>query len=132
MTNSTRFYKCEACGNVVGMIEDAGVPLYCCNQKMQHLEPKSSQDCGCKELPKVEVNGKRIHVNVGECKHDMDNNVHTGWVYLETNQGGHRKSLCKENRPEICFELSADEAPHRIFAYCNKHGLWQDNLQAGL
>ena len=130
MKNQTRFYKCEVCGNVAGLIEDAGVPLYCCNQEMAHLEAKGDRDCQNTELPQVTVNGKRVHINVGECKHEMDGHKHIGWVYLETNQGGHRKSLCKENRPEICFELSADENPHRIFAYCNKHGLWQNDLQA--
>ena len=129
MKNETRFYKCEKCGNVVGLIVDQGVPIFCCNQKMTHLEAKKDCDCMGKDLPKVEVNGKRVHVTVGNTKHDMSNNRHTGWVYLETNQGDHRKSLCEENRPEICFELTADEQPHRLFAYCNRHGLWQTQLQ---
>ena len=33
-----RFYICEHCGNIVGMIHDAGVPMMCCGQKMTRLE----------------------------------------------------------------------------------------------
>lgn len=129
MNNETRFYKCEKCGNVVGSLINQGAPIFCCNREMTHLKPTNRCCCTDNDMPKVEVNGKRVHVKVGDIKHDMSNNRHTGWVYLETNQGGHRKSLCEENRPEICFELTADEHPHRLFAYCNRHGLWETQLQ---
>ena len=35
---NTKFYVCSHCGNIVGMLHDAGVPLMCCGQKMQKLE----------------------------------------------------------------------------------------------
>lgn len=128
MSVTERFYKCSHCGNVIGMIEDAGVPVYCCNEAMEKMEAKDSISCDDKKLPFVKTGDKHIAVVVGPCKHDMDNTDHIGWVYLETNQGGHRKSLCKENRPEVCFELSEGEHARRVFAYCNKHGLWRHNL----
>ena len=28
-----KFYICEHCGNIVGKIHDAGVPLMCCGQR---------------------------------------------------------------------------------------------------
>ena len=33
--SDTKFYICEHCGNIVGKIHDAGVPLMCCGQKMK-------------------------------------------------------------------------------------------------
>ena len=33
-----RFYVCEHCGNIIGVIHDAGVPMMCCGQKMTKLE----------------------------------------------------------------------------------------------
>ncbi|MGI5824620.1 MAG: desulfoferrodoxin family protein [Bacillota bacterium] len=130
MNKTERFYKCEHCGNIIGLIEDTGVPVYCCGEAMKRLEAKDSCDCDDKKLPFVKVNDKHISVFVGPCKHDMDDTSHIGWVYVETNQGGHRKSLCKENRPEVCFELSNQEHARRIFAYCNKHGLWKTEVSA--
>ena len=29
-----KFYRCRHCGNLVGLIEDHGVPLICCGEKM--------------------------------------------------------------------------------------------------
>ncbi len=33
-----KFYICEHCGNIVGMIHNSGVPMMCCGQKMTKLE----------------------------------------------------------------------------------------------
>ena len=46
-----KFYICEHCGNIVGKINDAGVPLMCCGQKMKELVPgtveASTEKHGC-------------------------------------------------------------------------------------
>ena len=39
MCDNNKFYICEHCGNLIGMIHDAGVPMMCCGQKMTKLEP---------------------------------------------------------------------------------------------
>ncbi len=31
--NDPRFFVCEHCGNLIGVIHDAGVPMMCCGQK---------------------------------------------------------------------------------------------------
>ena len=31
---NAKFYICRHCGNLVGMVNDSGVPLVCCGQKM--------------------------------------------------------------------------------------------------
>ena len=38
MSYNNKFYICEHCGNLVGMIHDSGVPMMCCGQKMKKLE----------------------------------------------------------------------------------------------
>jgi superoxide reductase len=126
MKPTERFYKCNICGNVIGMIEDAGVPLYCCNQPMEKIH--ASQENNSPNAPKVKVNNKEVSVYVGDFNHNISDTDHVGWVYLETDEGGHRKNLGPKNRPEICFSLSESETPRSIFAYCNKHGLWQKTL----
>ena len=32
-----RFLKCNHCGNIVAMVEDKGVPVMCCGQKMAEI-----------------------------------------------------------------------------------------------
>ena len=43
---SAKFYICRHCGNLVGMIHDAGVPMMCCGQKMEALEPNTVEASG--------------------------------------------------------------------------------------
>ena len=52
---SAKFYICRHCGNLVGMIHDAGVPMMCCGQKMETLEPNTVEASGEKHLPAVTV-----------------------------------------------------------------------------
>ena len=35
-----KFYVCETCGNFVGMIKEAGVPMMCCGKKMKEIVPE--------------------------------------------------------------------------------------------
>ena len=37
MKATERFYVCEHCGNMAGLIHDAGVPMMCCGQPMKQL-----------------------------------------------------------------------------------------------
>ena len=34
-----KFYRCEHCGNIIDFMEDAGVPISCCGEKMQEIIP---------------------------------------------------------------------------------------------
>ena len=68
---SAKFYICRHCGNLVGMIHDAGVPMMCCGQKMEALEPNTVEASSEKHLPAVTVEDGAIHVNVGSVDHPM-------------------------------------------------------------
>ena len=48
-----KFYICEHCGNIVVKVHDAGVPVFCCGQKMTELVPgavDAVSSAGCNEL----------------------------------------------------------------------------------
>ena len=68
---NAKFYICRHCGNLVGMIHDAGVPMMCCGQKMETLEPNTVEASGEKHLPAVTVEDGAIHVNVCSVDHPM-------------------------------------------------------------
>lgn len=40
MTCETRFFRCDICGNLVGMIHSSGAPMTCCGQHMTELDPR--------------------------------------------------------------------------------------------
>ena len=122
-----KFYICEHCGNIVGMIHSAGVPLMCCGQKMTKLEAGVVEASLEKHIPVVTVEGNTVRVNVGSVTHPMSEEHHIAWVYLQTNRGGQRKCLDVTGAPEVTFTL-ADETPVAVYAYCNLHGLWKTDL----
>ena len=128
MTKS-RFYICEHCGNVIGMIHDAGVPVVCCGQKMTRLEPGTVEASVEKHLPVVTVSedGKTVTASVGSVTHPMTPEHSITWVYLETDKGGQRKALNPGEEPTVAFAL-ADEKPIAVYAYCNLHGLWKTEV----
>lgn len=123
-----RFYRCSHCGNMVGLINDAGVPLMCCGTKMEALVPNTVEASGEKHLPYVHVEDGSVFVNVGTVEHPMADEHYIEWIYLETEDGGHRKALRPGEKPEVTFALG-DDKPVAVYAYCNLHGLWKTDIK---
>ncbi len=123
----TKFYICRHCGNLIGMIKDAGVPVVCCGEKMQALVPNTTEAAGEKHLPVVTVEDGAVHVNVGAVNHPMAAEHYIEWIYLETENGGQRKALKPGDAPDVVF-MTGDDRPIAVYAYCNLHGLWMTEV----
>ncbi|MBP3312400.1 MAG: desulfoferrodoxin [Butyricicoccus sp.] len=119
-----RFFVCEHCGNLVGVIHDAGVPMMCCGQKMTELVPGSTDAAQEKHVPVIKVDGDKVTVSVGSAAHPMAPEHFIEWIYLQTEKGGQRKALVPGAAPEAVFALT-DDKPVAAYAYCNLHGLWK-------
>ena len=122
-----KFFVCEHCGNLVGVINDAGVPMMCCGQKMTQLIPGTVEASVEKHLPVVTVDGDKVKVEIGSVAHPMAEEHSILWVYLQTNKGGQRKNLAVGEAPVAEFSL-LNEKPVAVYAYCNLHGLWKTEL----
>ena len=122
-----KFYICRHCGNLIEMVHDAKVPMFCCGEKLEELVPNTVEASGEKHIPVVEVKGSQVHVNVGSVDHPMVSEHFIEWVYVETENGGYRKELHPESAPHVVFELGEDKAV-AVYAYCNLHGLWMTKL----
>ena len=118
-----KFYICEHCGNIIGMVKDKGVPVMCCGQKMKELVPNTVEASGEKHIPAVSLEGNVLKVNVGSVNHPMAEEHFIEWVYVETENGGMRKNLKPGQEPNVTFALGEDKAI-AVYAYCNLHGLW--------
>ena len=125
--NNQKFYVCEHCGNMIGMIHDAGVPKMCCGKKMTRLEPGTVEASHEKHIPVVKVEGNVVNVEIGSVEHPMIEAHSILWVYLQTDKGGQRKNLEVGKAPKVSFAL-ADEKPLAVYAYCNLHGLWKADI----
>ena len=127
MKNNVKFYICEHCGNVIEKVEDHGVPVMCCGQKMAELVPGVVEASREKHIPVAVVEGDRVKVSVGSIAHPMAEEHSILWVALESDKGLYRKHLEVGAAPEAVFAL-ADEKPIAVYAYCNLHGLWKQEL----
>lgn len=127
MCEKSKFYVCEHCGNLVGMINSSGVPMICCGQKMTKIEAGTVEASREKHIPVAEVADGKVKVTVGSVEHPMAEEHSILWVYLETDKGGQRKCLKPGEAPTVEFAL-AGETPIAVYAYCNLHGLWKTEL----
>ncbi len=122
-----KFYVCETCGNLVGMVHSSGVPMMCCGKKMTELVPGTVEASKEKHIPVATVEDGKVIVNVGSVDHPMTEEHLIEWVYLETCCGGHRRCLKAGDAPTVTFVLG-EEKPIAVYAYCNLHGLWKAEL----
>ncbi|MBO5855953.1 MAG: desulfoferrodoxin [Alistipes sp.] len=123
---TTKFYKCETCGNVVVKLVDSKVPVMCCGKKMEELVPNTVDASGEKHLPVVTMlDDKRMKVEVGSVAHPMETEHHIAFIYVELENGGIKVDL--KDKPETIVYLG-DEKPLAVYEYCNLHGLWKTEL----
>lgn len=120
-----KFFKCEHCGNIITMVENKGVPVMCCGQKMTELVPGTVDAAVEKHIPVYEVKDGIVEVSVGEVEHPMMEAHFIEWVAVQTDKGIYRKYLAPEQAPKVCFALCDDETIEAVYAYCNLHGLWK-------
>ena len=125
--SNTKFYICEKCGNLVEKIEDSGVPMMCCGQKMTAIEAGTVEASREKHIPVATVEGNSVKVVVGSVEHPMASEHSILWVELKTDRGVQRKNLVVGEPPVVVFAL-ADEKPLEVHAYCNLHGLWKSEI----
>lgn len=123
----SKFYICPHCKNIIGMIQDVGVPVFCCGQKMEELVPNTVEASTEKHLPVVTVDGDTITVTVGAAEHPMQEDHLINWVYVQTEKGGQRKDLKPGEAPSVSFVVKDDQAV-AVYAYCNLHGLWMTEV----
>ena len=120
-----KLFKCMHCGNIVEKIEDTGVPVVCCGQKMEELVPNTTDAAQEKHVPVIEVSGRNVVVKVGSVEHPMLEEHHIAFIVLETNLGTQRKFLDVAGKPEAKFVLAEGEEVVAAYEYCNLHGFWK-------
>ncbi len=120
-----KFYICKHCGNIIGLINNAGVPLVCCGEEMTELVPNTVDASHEKHVPVIKAEGGRVTVEIGSVPHPMLQEHHISWVYIQTARGGQRKNLEIGEKPAVEFSITEDDKLLSAFAYCNLHGLWK-------
>ena len=120
-----RFYKCSHCGNIIAFVDNKGVPVKCCGEKMEEIVANTVDAAKEKHVPVIKVDGNLVTVTVGDVAHPMLAEHSILWVALETKQGAQRKELAVGSEPVVQFALVDGDEVKAAYAYCNLHGLWK-------
>ena len=120
-----KYFICQHCGNIVAMIRDRGVPIYCCGEAMQEILPGTTDAAHEKHVPVYQVHGNQVTVTVGEVAHPMTAEHYIEWICLQTKFASQHRKLEPNSPPTACFALCDGDAVERVYAFCNLHGLWQ-------
>ena len=120
-----KFYVCEHCGNKVTFVDNKGVPVVCCGQKMEELVPNTTDAAVEKHVPVVALDGNVVSVTVGSVVHPMTEEHLIERIIVETTQGYYVKNLEYTDTPTATYSLNQNEELVAVYEYCNLHGLWE-------
>ena len=118
------FYVCKHCGNLITFVENKGVPVTCCGEKMTKLVAGAVDAALEKHVPVVSVDGNKVSVSVGSVEHPMTKEHLISWIAVETSKGFQLKKLDETVKPYAEFALADGEEFVAAYEYCNLHGLW--------
>ena len=123
---NTVFYKCEVCGNLIGLINGNADHIKCCGKEMERLEANSQDAAQEKHVPVYQRDGDEIVVGVGKTSHPMDKDHYIMWIAVVSDNQTTRVRLYPEQDAIARFKYIPQST---IYAYCNKHGLWKAEVE---
>lgn len=123
-----KIFKCPHCGNIVTKLYDSGVPLVCCGEEMEELQLKTIEEGTEKHLPMLSIKDNTVKVTVSTQLHPSTMNHHISFIILETTKGFRVERLSPEAEPSVTMKITDDEEVISVYAYCNVHGLWKNEL----
>ena len=126
MNNELIIKKCTKCGAMVKVFKDCtcdNCGIKCCGEEMKALVPNSVDAAFEKHVPTYEVKDGKIFVKVN---HVMDEDHYIEWI-----------AIVFDNKEVIkYFEPGKEAITHckyvpgaKLYAYCNKHGLWKAKVE---
>ena len=118
--------RCKSCGAMVKVIEDCSCTdcgIKCCGENMEVLIPNSVDAAVEKHVPVYEKVEDEIFVKVN---HVMEKEHYIEWISLVTENKEETITLYPEQNAEVRFKYIPNST---IYAYCNKHGLWKQEVE---
>lgn len=122
------FFICNHCKNIIYFVNDSGVPVNCCGEKMHALIANTTDAAKEKHVPVYEIHCDEIKVQIGSTKHPMLAEHYIEFICLQTENGIQIKYLNPGNEPNTTFNVK-DKKILSIFAFCNLHGLWKTDIK---
>ena len=112
-----KFYVCPVCGNVIQSAGEAVIS--CCGITLPPLEAEEADN---EHIIHKEISEDEYYVTVN---HPMTKEHHISFLAALSDQGIQLVKLYPEQSAEARFKINRIS---RIYAYCNRHGLFQIKL----
>lgn len=113
--------KCSKCGALIEVLQDG--EIICCGDQMKKVITNSVDAVVEKHVPNYRIDGEKIIINVN---HVMEEKHYIEWIAISNDNGICKKFLKPMETPEVCFKYMSGS---KIYAYCNKHGLWCNEVE---
>ncbi len=126
MKNELLIKKCQKCGALVEVINDCNCNecgITCCGETMVKLISNSVDASLEKHIPTFKLIGDEILVKVN---HVMEKEHFIEWIALVNDKDICKVKLLQNQNAECKFKYIKGS---RLYAYCNKHGLWSCDVE---
>lgn len=126
MKNELIIKKCLKCDALFETINDCKCEecqIKCCEEPVIELIPNSIDASFEKHVPIYEVINDEIYVKVN---HVMEDDHFIMWIALVTEKVTEKVKLLINEPAECKFKYIKGS---KLYAYCNKHGLWTCNVK---
>ena len=123
MAERFQIYKCEACGNIVEVLNGGAGELVCCGAPMKLFTENTVDAAKEKHVPVVEKTADGVKVSVGSVAHPMEDKHYIEWIEVIVDGKAYREFLSPGQTPEATF--CVPDGPMTVREYCNLHGLWK-------
>lgn len=117
---------CEKCGATIEVLKDCtceNCGIKCCGEQTKKVVSNSVDASFEKHVPVVEVVGNFIEVVVN---HVMEEEHYIEWIALDCEKVSARKYFKAGETPKAIFPYIKGS---KVYAYCNKHGLWESEVK---
>ena len=121
MENNFVLKKCNKCGALVEVLNDCtckNCGVKCCGEEMTVVRENSVECAVEKHKPEYKVVGNYVVVTVN---HVMEQDHLINFVAINSNELTAKKFFKANTQPVAIFPYIKGS---KIYAYCNKHGLW--------
>ena len=121
MKNELIIKKCLKCGALFEVINDCKCDecqIKCCEEPVIELIPNSIDASFEKHIPTYEIINDEIYVKVN---HVMEDDHFIMWIALVNEKVTEKVKLLVNEPAECKFKYIKGS---KLYAYCNKHGLW--------
>ena len=122
MKKEFKVFRCKKCGAMIMNIQEcgkAGCEMMCCGEIIEKLIPNSVDASFEKHVPTYDVTEGVVRVKVN---HVTEDEHYIEWLAYVIEDKQEMRYFEPNMVPETEFKY---EAESKLYAYCNKHGLWE-------